>query len=333
MPQVVYKGNIGGFMEQKQLDVVTFGESMVLFSPDAKGPLRHIHSFMKSIAGAESNVSIALARLGHSVGWFSRLGDDEFGRYIEFMIRGEGIDVSRVIKDSAHSTGLLFKELFEHVNPNVYYYRKNSAASHLMIEDLDPTYIQGAKILHLTGITPAISVSARAAVFRAVEIAKESGVLVSFDPNIRLKLWTIEEAKETLLALCSKADILFPGIDEGELLLGETNVEALIQSFHEMGPKIIALKLGKKGCYVSDGETKGYVNGYVVEHIEDSVGAGDGFAAGFLSSYLKGYDLMTCGDFANGVGAMATLVRGDSEGFPTTEQLLAFTGKKKSAER
>lgn len=320
-------------MQEKQMEVITFGESMVLFSPDAKGPLRHIHSFMKSIAGAESNVAIALARLGHEVGWFSRLGDDEFGRYIEFMIRGEGIDVSRVIKDSTYSTGLLFKELFEHVNPNVYYYRKNSAASHLELEDLDPNYIQQAKILHVTGITPAISLSARAAVFKAIQIAKENGVLVSFDPNIRLKLWSIEEARETLLELCKLADILFPGVDEGEMLLGETNPETLVQLFHEMGPKIIALKLGKKGCYVSDGQTGGYAKGYVVEHIEDSVGAGDGFAAGFLSSYLKGYDLMTCADFANGVGAMATLVRGDSEGFPTTDQLLAFTGKKKSAER
>lgn len=320
-------------MQEKQMEVITFGESMVLFSPDAKGPLRHIHSFMKSIAGAESNVAIALARLGHEVGWFSRLGDDEFGRYIEFMIRGEGIDVSRVIKDSTYSTGLLFKELFEHVNPNVYYYRKNSAASHLELEDLDPNYIKQAKILHVTGITPAISLSARAAVFKAIEIAKKNGVLVSFDPNIRLKLWSIEEARETLLELCKLADILFPGVDEGEMLLGETNPETLVQMFHEMGPKIIALKLGKKGCFVSNGQTNGYSKGYVVEHIEDSVGAGDGFAAGFLSSYLKGYDLMTCADFANGVGAMATLVRGDSEGFPTTDQLLAFTGKKKVAER
>ncbi len=320
-------------LQAKATIVITFGESMVLFSPDSKGPLRHIHSFTKSIAGAESNVAIALARLGHGVGWFSKLGDDEFGRYIEFMIRGEGIDVSRVVKDAAHSTGLLFKELFEHVNPNVYYYRKNSAASYLLPEDLDPLYIQQAKILHVTGITPAISATAKAAVFEAIRIAKEKGVLVSFDPNIRLKLWHIEEARETLLEICSLADILFPGIDEGELLLGETNVEALVELFHEMGPKIIALKLGKKGCYVSDGFTKGYVEGYVVERVEDTVGAGDGFAAGFLSSYLKGYDLLTCADLANGVGAMATLVRGDSEGFPTTEQLLSFTGKKPMVDR
>ena len=320
-------------MEQKELEVITFGESMVLFSPDSKGPLRHIHQFMKSIAGAESNVAIALARLGHQVGWFSRLGDDEFGRYIEFMIRGEGIDVSRVIKDSDHQTGLLFKELFEHVNPNVYYYRKHSAASCLKPSDLDAEYIQKAKILHITGITPAISQSARETVFEAIRIAKASGVIISFDPNIRLKLWSIKEAKETLLKLCSLADILFPGKDEGELLLDKTYSDAIIEGFHELGPKIIALKLGKEGCIVSDGTIKTWIKGYTVDQIEDTVGAGDGFAAGFLSSYLKGNDIVTCGDYTNGVGAMATLVRGDSEGFPTLEQLLSFTNKIKHIER
>ena len=317
----------------KEFDVITFGESMVLFSPGEKGPLRHIHQFSKSIAGAESNVAIALARLGNHIGWFSKLGDDEFGRYIEFMVRGEGIDVSRIIRDENHQTGLLFKELFEHVNPNVYYYRKDSAASYLQPEDLDEEYLCKAKILHITGITPAISISARKTVFKAIEIVKKTGGIISFDPNIRLKVWSEEQAREVLLSLCEKADILFPGIDEGELLLGMTDPDAIIDKFHEMGVSIIALKLGKKGCLVSDAKERNYVKGYRVEKIEDSVGAGDGFAAGFLSSYLKGLSVKECGDYANGVGAMATLVRGDSEGFPTFEQLLSFTHKIKHIDR
>ena len=312
---------------KQNLDVVTFGESMVLFSPQEKGPLRHIHQFSKSIAGAESNVAIALARLGTKVGWFSKVGNDEFGSYIEFMIRGEGVDVSRLKRDNENPTGLLFKELFEHVNPNVYYYRKNSAASHLECEDLDLDYIRSAKILHITGITAAISASARQTLLRAVESAKEAGVIISFDPNIRLKLWSAQEAKKTLLPICEQADILFPGIDEGEILLGTKDPNEILERFHIMGAKQIALKMGKKGCIVSDENGSKFVEGYVVEHIEDSVGAGDGFAAGFLNSYLKGLSIEACGDFANGVGAMATLVRGDSEGFPTYEQLLAFTNK------
>ncbi|MDC7219138.1 MAG: sugar kinase [Spirochaetales bacterium] len=317
----------------KNLDVITFGESMVLFSPGDKGPLRHIHNFTKSIAGAESNVAIAMSRLGNSVGWFSKVGDDEFGRYLQFMIRGEGVDVSRVTLDEEHKTGLLFKELFEHVNPNVYYYRQNSAASYISPADLDREYIQSAKILHITGITPAISQSAKEATLEAIKIAKEAGVKVSFDPNIRLKLWSEEEAKETILDICRNVDILFPGIDESELLLGTTDVKEILKAFHDMGISEIALKLGKKGCMVSHGKEADFIPGYTVEQVEDSVGAGDGFAAGYLSSRIKGCTIQEAGDFANGVGAMATLVRGDSEGFPTYQQLLAFTGKIKSVDR
>lgn len=318
---------------EKKLDVITFGESMVLFSPGDKGPLRHVHNFTKSIAGAESNVAIALSRLGHNVGWFSKVGHDEFGRYIEFMIRGEGVDVSRIIVDKEHQTGLLFKELFEHVNPNVYYYRKNSAASFFKPSDLDVEYIQSAKILHVTGITPAISPQAKETVLEAIKIANKAGVKVSFDPNIRLKLWTEDEAKETILEICKHVDILFPGEDESEMLLGTTDTKEILEAFHAMGVKEIALKLGKEGCYVSDGTESGFVKGHIVERMEDSVGAGDGFAAGYLSSRLKGCSIMEAGDYANGVGAMATLVKGDSEGYPTFNQLLAFTGKIKSVDR
>lgn len=201
------------------MDVVTFGESMVLFNPDSNGPIRYVQNFNKSIAGAESNVAIALARLGHEVGWFSRLGNDEFGRYIKAVIRGEGVEVSRAITDEEKSTGILFKERFIHSNPNVYYYRKDSAASNLKPEDIDIEYIKKAKILHITGITPALSKSCRDTVLKAIDIARENGVKVSFDPNIRLKLWDIDEATSVLLEIAQKADIIFPGIDEGEILL------------------------------------------------------------------------------------------------------------------
>jgi len=320
-------------MEGKQMDVVTFGEAMVLFNPESKGPLRFIHKFTKAIAGAEANVAIALSRLGHKVGWFSKVGDDEFGRYIEFYIRGEGVDISKVIKDEQHSTGILFKERFAHVNPNVYYYRTNSAASYLTPEEIDYSYIAKAKILHITGITMAISSSAREAVFKAVDFAKKNGVLVSFDPNIRLKLWSKEEIIPTVTKMCQKADILFPGIDEAELLFGINDPYEIIKRFKDMGVPYIALKLGKEGCLVADEKETIRSIGYAVEKVEDSVGAGDGFAAGFLSGYLRGLSLKECAEYANGVGAMATLVRGDNEGLPTYDQLLTFINKKAYVDR
>jgi len=315
------------------MDVVTFGESMVLFGPDSSGPLRYVQNFNKSIAGAESNVAIALAKLGHEVGWFSKLGSDEFGRYIQATIRGEGVDVSRVLVEPLKNTGILFKERFMHSNPNVYYYRKDSAASTLKPEDLDEAYIKSAKILHITGITPALSECCRKTVFKAIEIAKANNVLVSFDPNIRLKLWTIEEAVPVLLKIAKQSDIIFPGIDEGEMLLGLSKPEDIAEKFMSMGCSTVAVKLGAEGCFVANNASTMYINSYKLDNPQDTVGAGDGFAAGFLSGMLNKLDLRVCGEYANGVGAMAVLVKGDMEGYPSLEQLMAFIGKNKIIER
>jgi len=315
------------------MDVVTFGESMVLFGPDSSGPLRYVQNFNKSIAGAESNVAIALAKLGHEVGWFSKLGNDEFGRYIQATIRGEGVDVSRVLVEPLKNTGILFKERFIHSNPNVYYYRKDSAASTLKPEDLDEEYIKNSKILHITGITPALSDSCRKTVFKAIEIAKVNNVLVSFDPNIRLKLWTEEEAIPVLLQIAKQSDIIFPGIDEGQMLLGLTKPEEIAEKFMNMGCTVVAVKLGKEGCYVANKVSGLYINSYRLENPQDTIGAGDGFAAGFLSGMLNKLDFIECGEYANGVGAMAVLVKGDMEGYPNPEQLMAFIGKRKIIER
>lgn len=315
------------------MDVVTFGESMVLFNPDSNGPLRYVQNFNKSIAGAESNVAIALARLGHEVGWFSRIGNDEFGRYIKAVIRGEGVDVSRVITDDEKSTGILFKERFIHSNPNVYYYRKDSAASNLKPEDIDVDYIKKAKILHITGITPALSKSCRDTVLKAIDIAKENGVKVSFDPNIRLKLWSLEEATSVLMEIAQKADIIFPGIDEGEILLNMRKPKEIADKFLSLGCSIVAVKLGKDGCYAASSKEANYIPGYLVERPEDTVGAGDGFAAGFLSGYINNCELFQCAEFANAIGAMATMVKGDMEGYPIYSQLMQFMGKNKVIDR
>ncbi|NLY45574.1 MAG: sugar kinase [Tissierella sp.] len=315
------------------MDVVTFGETMILFNPDNKGALRYVHTFHKSIAGAESNVAIALSRLGNSTGWFSKLGDDEFGRYVTSIIRGEGVDVSRIKIDKNNNTGLLFKERFAHADPNIYYYRKESAASRLSPDDIDEGYIKNARILHVTGITPALSEKTRKATIEAIRIAKENGVLVSFDPNIRLKLWGVEEARPVLLEIAKYADIIFPGIDEVRMLLSLEDPEEIAKHFLDLGVGKVAVKLGKKGCFVTDGKENIYVNGYAVEKMEDSVGAGDGFAAGFLAGILRNLPLKECGEWANGVGAMAVLVHGDMEGFPTLRQLMEFIGRKDRVDR
>ncbi len=315
------------------LDLITLGEALVIFSPATTGQLRFVHSFAKSIGGAEANVAIAISRLGFKAGWMSRLGDDEFGRYVEYALKGEGVDLAQVKFDSELPTGLLFKEQYQSSNPTVYYYRKGAAVTKMCASDIVEEYIANAKILHVTGILPALSAENHAASFQALKYAKKHGVNISFDPNLRLKLWDRETAKATLLAMVPYADIILPGLDEAEFLLGLSEPKEICQKFHELGCKVVVLKLGKDGCLISAGDEIIKVAGYVVHKLVDTVGAGDGFAAGFLAGILSGKSLRECGELANGVGAMATLVAGDSEGYPSMRQLLEFTGKSASVER
>jgi len=298
------------------LDVVTLGETMVLFIPTSVGPLRFANTFEKTIGGAESNVAIGLARLGHRAGWISRLGNDEFGLFVRNFIRGEGVDTSRVIFDDRHPTAVFFKERQAGREPRVYYYRKGSAASRMSPEDLDETYIREARILHLTGITPALSESCAAAVERAIELAKKHGLLVVFDPNIRLKLWSREEARRVLMDVASRCDIVLPGLDEGRILTGERTPEAIAARLLENGARAAVVKMGKRGAYYATRKKTGYVEGYPVEPIVDPIGAGDAFAAGFLSGLLRGWSYREAIRLGNRAGAYALTVAGDVEGLP-----------------
>jgi 2-dehydro-3-deoxygluconokinase len=304
------------------MDVVTIGEAMMVFSPMRTGYLRHAHTFQKGIAGAESNVAIGLARLGHKVGWASRVGEDEFGTEIISFLRGEGVDVSQVIQDDSTPTGIYFKELLRPEEIRVYYYRQNSAASKMSVLDLNEEYIARAKYLHLTGITPALSDSCLDTVWEAIRIAKKNGVKIVFDPNLRRKLWKDEnEAKRILIELSSYADIVLPGVSEGEFLFGECEKEGMAERFLENGSSLVVLKLGEEGAYYLSGKDKGCVPAYKVKHVVDPVGAGDGFAAGFLSGLLEQktvYDAVYKGCI---VGAAVTMANGDVEGLPDQQSI------------
>jgi 2-dehydro-3-deoxygluconokinase len=298
------------------LDVVTLGETMVLFTPGSVGPLRYVGDFTKSIGGAESNVAIALARLGHQVGWISRLGKDEFGLFIRNFIRGEGVDTSQVILDDKNPTAVFFKERQAGQESKIYYYRKGSAASFLTSDDLDESYISQAKFLHLTGITPALSLSCRQVIEHAIRMARQNGLTIVFDPNIRLKLWSKEEAKETLMEIAGQCDIILPGLEEGEILTGETTPEKVASRFLQNGAKVVVVKLGEKGAFYATQELEEYVPGFAVSQIVDSVGAGDGFAAGFLSGLIRGWSYSEAVKLGNRIGAYALTVAGDVEGYP-----------------
>ncbi|GAA0356957.1 sugar kinase [Bacillus horti] len=303
------------------MDVVTFGETMVVLSPLTTGPLRYVQHFEKTIGGAESNVAIGLVRLGHQVSWISRLGEDEFGIYTRNFIRGEGVDTSAVMFDKRYPTGVFFKERQAAQDPKVYYYRAGSAASQMTPEDIQDHHLKDAKILHLTGITPALSESCRETVLHSIALARKHQVKVVFDPNIRLKLWSKAEAQKTLFEMASLCDVVLPGIDEGELLTGETEPEAIAEALRQNGASVVVVKLGAEGAYFQSIKESGYASGVKVEHIVDTIGAGDGFAAGLLSGFIRGWSLSEAVALGNRVGAFALTVAGDVEGYPYWSQL------------
>lgn len=303
------------------MDVVTFGETMVLFNPLTVGPLRYASQFEKTIGGAESNVAIALARLGHNVAWISRLGNDEFGLYIRNFIRGEGVDTSRVIFDESHPTAIFFKERHEAQDPKVYYYRRGSAASFMVPQDLDEQFIAQAKFLHITGITPALSHTCRDTVNHAIQLAKKNNLTIVFDPNIRLKLWSEVEARKVLLNIASQCDIVLPGLGEGEILTGESNPEKIANRLLANGSKVVVVKLGADGAFYATQNEANHVAGFKVEHVVDTVGAGDGFAAGFISGLIRGWSLQESVRLGNQVAVFALTVPGDVEGYPFWHQI------------
>jgi 2-dehydro-3-deoxygluconokinase len=305
------------------LDVVTLGEGMILLIALSQGRMRHVHLFQRSFAGAELNVAIGLVRLGLQAGWISQVGADEFGAYLLAQIRGEGVDVSRVRVDPEAPTGVYFKEFRRPGETHVWYYRRGSAASRLAPDGVDWDYVRSAKIVHLTGITPALSDSCAATVRRAIAEARAAGVQVSFDPNIRLKLWTADAARRFILDILPQVDIILPGLDEARLLVGPGEPEALCRRLLEKGPSVVGLKMGAAGAVAADAAGVYFASAPSVT-VVDTIGAGDGFAAAFLACYLKGYPLAQTVSLAAAAGALVTTVSGDIEGLPTWDELVMF---------
>lgn len=305
------------------MDVVTFGETMVALNPANPGSLDTVVQFQRSVAGAESNVAIGLARLGHQVAWVSRVGADSFGRLVYKSLRGEGVDVSHVAVDPKHPTGVYFKEQIGDGRVNVYYYRANSAASQLSSSDVTVSAFAGAKYLFLTGITPALSESCREAVFASIETAHDLGMKVVFDPNLRLKLWDIELARQVTHEIASLSDIVLPGLEEGKLLTDCTEAEEMASRLLQGRTKLVVVKLGPAGAYYRSTTDEGRVNGFTVPLV-DEVGAGDAFAAGLLSGLLDALPVPEAVRRACALGALAVTGVGDYESLPYREDLENF---------
>lgn len=306
------------------LDVVTIGEAMAMFVARQSGDLAAAEQFVKRVAGAELNVAIGLARLGLKVGWISRVGNDSFGRFVRQQLEKEGVDQGCVITDQQHSTGFQQKaRVDDGSDPEVEYFRKNSAASHLSPADLNRDYLGAARHLHLSGVAAAISASSLALLKAAAAEMKAMGKTLSFDPNLRPVLWPSErEMVHQLNELACLADWVLPGLSEGRILTGHHQPEAIADFYLARGARAVLIKTGSDGAwYKSAGGEKGQVAAIKPDRIVDTVGAGDGFAVGAISALLEGMPLADAVRRGNKIGSLAIQVSGDSEGLPARAQL------------
>ncbi|MBA3057275.1 MAG: sugar kinase [Gammaproteobacteria bacterium] len=307
----------------RALDVITFGEAMMLLVADQPGALEHVQAFHKRTAGAETNVAIGLARLGLKVGWASRLGTDSMGRYLLAAMTREGIDCSHVVCDAAQKTGFQFKgQVSDGSDPPVEYHRSGSAASHMGLADIDETWLLGARHLHATGVFAAISPTTLPAARHSMDLMRAAGRSVSFDPNLRPTLWaTPETMREAINDLATRAHWVLPGLAEGRFLTGERTPQGIARYYRQRGAQLVVVKLGSEGAFYDGEAGSGYVAGFPVAAVVDTVGAGDGFAVGVISALLEGLSVPDAVKRAAWIGARAVQVLGDSEGLPTRTEL------------
>ncbi|NJC73544.1 sugar kinase [Planosporangium thailandense] len=289
-------------------DVLTFGESLV--SLRSAGPLATGGTLTTHVAGAEANVAIALARLGHRSAWVGRVSTDELGEFVLRQLRGEGVDTGGVVRDAERSTGLMFLERRTADLTRVQYRRAGSAGSALTVDDLRAPLAAGARVLHLTGITPALSPSAREATAWA---AKSAGIPVCLDVNYRARLWSRDAARAVLAPLAAHASIVVASDDELDLV---GDVDTLLRQ----GADAVLVKLGAAGARAHTRDGVHHAGALTVTAV-DTVGAGDAFTAGYLSGRLDGLDVDGCLRRAVTLGAFAVSTSGDWEGLPRRDEL------------
>lgn len=272
-------------------EVACVGETMVVLAPAAATPLEHADRLAVGVGGAESNVAMGLARLGHRAAWVSRVGDDPFGRRVLREVAAAGVDTTLVTVDPAAPTGVYLKDPGPD-GTRVHYHRAGSAASRLTARALDDPRLAGVRLLHLTGITPALSRSCHDLVEHALTARPLPAARISFDVNHRARLWPARRAAPVLRDLAGRADVVLVGLDEAAALWGVTapaDVRALLP-----GPDLVVVKDGPVGATALPRTGAEVFVPALPAPVREPVGAGDAFAAGFLAGLLRGLDLPAC---------------------------------------
>jgi 2-dehydro-3-deoxygluconokinase len=308
--------------------LILAGEPMGLFIAQTEGSLDTVSAYDLAVCGAEFNVAIGVARLGHRVTYMTKLGNDPFGKRIIHVLDDNKIGSEFVAWSDVKKTGFMLKNRVTDGDPDIFYFRAGSAASTLSVEDVEKIDFADYSHIHLTGILPALSESTRAAVNLMFDKARQAGLFISFDPNLRPQLWPSKEVMiQSVNALAAKADMVLPGTAEGKILMGSEDPQEINAFYRKNGAKICVTKCGGQGAFVTTDTDEYMVPGFKVDKVVDTVGAGDGFAAGVITGLMEGLPLKAAVLRGNAIGAIQVTSRGDNEGLPYPDQLKKFMEK------
>jgi len=319
---------------QNQFDIVCLGELLIDFVSTKRGvSLEDALGFVKAAGGAPANVAVGLARLGVSSAFIGKVGNDAFGRFLRCTLQENEVDTRNLFFDHDHKTKLAFVSLTEDGERDFEFYGSQSANTQLTISDINQSVISGARIFHFGSIS-LISSPSREATLVAAKMARDNGVSVSFDPNLRLSLWkNSKEAKDRIMGGLKLVDIVKMDAEELKFITEETDIEAGIKILLREGVKLVSVSLGRDGCYFASNKVAGTVKSFNVEAL-DTTGAGDGFVAGMLAGILETNsqalderDLYHIFKFANAVGALTTTKRGGIPALPYREEVTTFLTK------
>lgn len=310
-------------------EVLTIGEPLALFaSNNLNESIDNSSDFTKYLAGAEVNVAIGINRLGHSVEYLSQVGNDPFGNFVISELNKNNILTSNIARSDKYSTGIEFKSLTDHGDPQTFYLRKNSAAAHINSDIVKNIDVKNFKLAHLTGIFPSLSHDTYQTTIDLIEKLNQNNIPICFDPNLRPALWSSKDKMcKTLNYLAKSATIFLPGLGEAKILTHLKTPQDISNYYFQENPKLklLVIKDGSRGTYIFTKDNfETFVPSFKVEHVVDTVGAGDGFALGLITALLEKKNLEQAVTRANAIGALAIQVRGDNTGYPTQAQLKDF---------
>ena len=303
------------------LDVLCLGEPLLEFNQIKEGNKK---TYSSGYGGDTSNTAISIARQGMSVGFISKVGKDQFGWELLELWKREKVDYSHVSIHPEAPTGIYFVT-HDADGHHFTYYRSGSAACQMPPLDVPKDDLSQTRILHLSAITQAISVSSCETAFAAIHQARKNGVKVSYDTNLRLKLWSLDRARDVINRTVPMCDVIMPSLEEATSLTGLVDPEEITDYFFELGAKMVVLKQGSHGARVSDGKENLNIPGHKVKAI-DATGAGDTFDGAFLSEWIRKDDPFSAAEYANAAAALSTTNYGAVDSIPNRDEVKEFLG-------